>query len=76
MAVFDSVDMIISSYFLAILYFSVFRTKELLEGYVDEPIFKSWLLVLFHIWYVQYKINRIFPERGDLGEVKQFAKAE
>jgi purine-cytosine permease-like protein len=59
MAVFDSVDIILSFYFLGLLYYSVFRIKELLENIFCEDTFKPWLLVLFHIWYLQYKINRL-----------------
>lgn len=59
LAYFTSIDVILSTYFLALLYYSVFRAKELLEQYQDEIQFSSIWTVLFHIWYLQYKINKI-----------------
>lgn len=56
---FDSLDVIFSFFFLAILYYSVFRLRDLLEDEFDEENFNFILLVLFHIWYMQYKINRL-----------------
>lgn len=68
-AVFDSIDMILSFYFLGLLYYSIFRMKGIFEEEYDEKIFSSWLLVVFHIWYLQYKINRL----GDMDiEEKRF----
>lgn len=74
-ALFDSIDLIVSFYFLGLLYYSVFRLKEILEEAYGERIFSSWLLVLFHVWYLQYKINRL--EDLDIEEKRfspQFAK--
>jgi len=48
------------------LYYSTFRLKELLEEEVEEEIFSPVLLVLFHIWYLQYKINRLVDAGGNL----------
>ncbi|MFE8703877.1 hypothetical protein ACFYKX_25220 [Cytobacillus sp. FJAT-54145] len=59
MAIFDSIDVILSCYLLGLLYYSVFRLAELFEETYNEKIFQGWLLVLFHVWYVQYKINRL-----------------
>ncbi|MDE3840775.1 hypothetical protein C0966_15985 [Bacillus methanolicus] len=59
MAIFDSVDIILSFYFLGLLYYSVFRIKELLENIYSEETFRPWMLVLFHFWYLQFKINRL-----------------
>ncbi|RLQ91156.1 DUF4234 domain-containing protein [Falsibacillus albus] len=56
---FNSIDTIISFYFLGILYFSVFRVKDLIEEETNEGVFKPWMLVLFHVWYLQYKMNRL-----------------
>lgn len=58
-AIFDSIDMIFSYYFLGILYYSVFRLKTILEETYEEKLFAPWLLVLFHVWYIQYKLNRL-----------------
>ncbi|GIN88497.1 hypothetical protein J6TS2_48830 [Heyndrickxia sporothermodurans] len=58
-AFFDSMDVIFSSFFLAILYYSVFRIRDLYEDALNEEVFNPVFLVLFHIWYLQYKINRL-----------------
>lgn len=63
---FDSLDTICSFFYLGLLYYSTFRLKELLEEEVEEEIFSPVLLVLFHIWYLQYKINRIVDAGGNL----------
>ena len=62
---FDSLDTICSFFYLGLLYYSTFRLKELLEEEVEE-IFSPVLLVLFHIWYLQYKINRLVDAGGNL----------
>lgn len=61
-AVFNSIDIILTFYYLGLLYYSVFRIKDLIEELYSEEIFKPWLLVLFNVWYLQYKINRINEE--------------
>lgn len=74
-ALFDSIDLIVSFYFLGLLYYSVFRLRDILEEAYEERIFSTWLLVLFHVWYLQYKINRL--EDLDIEEKRfspQFAK--
>ncbi|QPC48280.1 hypothetical protein [Mangrovibacillus cuniculi] len=58
LAITESVDVILSAYFLGLLYYSVFRIRDIVEDTHQEKIFKPWLLVLFHIWYVQYKVNQ------------------
>ncbi|MGI8386740.1 hypothetical protein [Robertmurraya sp. P23] len=58
-AIFDSIDIIFSYYFLSILYYSVFRLRTILEEAYGEKLFAPWLLVLFHVWYIQFKINRL-----------------
>ncbi|MBP3039332.1 DUF4234 domain-containing protein [Bacillaceae bacterium Marseille-Q3522] len=58
-AVFSSVNLILSYYFLGLLYYSVFRLKAVLEDYYQETLFRPWLLVLFHVWYLQFIINRM-----------------
>ncbi|UII56312.1 hypothetical protein LS684_02140 [Cytobacillus spongiae] len=57
-SIFDSIDLILTSFGLGIMYFSVFRAKEVIEDGVGEE-FNFWLLLFFHIWYLQYKINRL-----------------
>ncbi|AIE58783.1 hypothetical protein [Bacillus methanolicus] len=58
-AILDSYEVIITFYFLGCLYYSVFRAREMIENQLNESIFKPWLLVIFHIWYLQYKLNKL-----------------
>lgn len=61
-AVFNSFDIILAFYYLGLLYYSVFRIRDLLEEHFQEEIFKPWLLVLFNVWYLQFKINKLNGE--------------
>jgi membrane-associated HD superfamily phosphohydrolase len=65
-AVLDSIDIILAFYFVGCLNYSVFRAREMIEDYFEEEIFQSWLLVVFNIWYLQYKINRLVDSGGNL----------
>lgn len=58
-AILDSFEVIITFYFIGCLYYSVFRAREMIENHLNESIFKTWLLVIFHIWYLQYKLNKL-----------------
>lgn len=58
-AVFSSFDVIGTFYFLGLLYYSVFRLRDLIEDYYVDVTIKPWLLVLFHVWYLQFKLNRL-----------------
>lgn len=62
-ALFDSIDIIFTFYYLGLLYYSVFRIRDMIEDLYNEDIFKPWLLVLFNVWYLQYKINRLNEEQ-------------
>lgn len=64
-AVLDSIDIILAFYFVGCLNYSAFRAREMIEDYFEEEIFQSWLLAVFNIWYLQYKINRLV----DAGEI-------
>ena len=67
--------MIVSFYFLGLLYYSLFRMKELLEERYEDISLNPWLLVLFHVWYLQFKINRLEGNGHDQPKVKEaFAK--
>ncbi|HHY71922.1 MAG TPA: hypothetical protein GX497_01560 [Bacillus bacterium] len=72
-AVISSVDVVLSFYFLGFLYYSTFRVRDLLEERFENITIKPWLLVLFHVWYLQYKINRL---EGIGNEHKEEAYAE
>ncbi|MGN7387261.1 hypothetical protein [Sporosarcina sp. SAFN-015] len=54
----DTFNIIITFIGLGITYYSVFRVAEAIEEKAGEEIFNRVLLILFHIWYLQYKINR------------------
>jgi len=43
---------------LGITYFSAFRIAELMEQEYEDVQFNRYLLLLFHIWYLQFKINK------------------
>lgn len=60
----DSIDLILTYFFLGLLYYSIFRMKELLEEVNDEIEINRYLLFFFHIWYLQYKINKMAGGRG------------
>lgn len=62
-ALFNSIDIIFTFYYLGLLYYSVFRIRDMIEDLYNEDIFKPWLLVLFNVWYLQYKINRLNEEQ-------------
>jgi hypothetical protein len=55
----ESINLILSYYFLGLLYYSAFRTKEVIEMNSQDVEIKPVLLVLFHVWYLQFKINKI-----------------
>lgn len=65
-AVLDSIDIILAFYFVGCLNYSAFRAREMIEDYFEEEIFQSWLLAVFNIWYLQYKINRLVDAGGNL----------
>lgn len=54
----DTFNIIITFIGLGITYYSVFRVAEAIEEKEGDQIFNRVLLILFHIWYLQYKINR------------------
>lgn len=57
MAFMESMDLIFSFFFIGLLYYSIFRIKELLEE--KELIdLNNYLLFFFHIFYIQYKVNQ------------------
>ncbi|MBD7984754.1 hypothetical protein H9649_09185 [Sporosarcina sp. Sa2YVA2] len=56
---FDTINIIITFIGLGITYFSVFRVAEAMEKNDADLDFNRVWLILFHIWYLQYKINRM-----------------
>lgn len=57
--VFNSLDLIVTFFGLGIMYYSVFRARDSIEDELNEQVYKPWLLILFHIWYLQYKLNQM-----------------
>ncbi|WOV88254.1 DUF4234 domain-containing protein [Sporosarcina oncorhynchi] len=55
----DTFNIIITFIGLGITYYSVFRVAEAIERMTEDKVFNRVLLILFHIWYLQYKINRM-----------------
>ncbi len=55
----DSIDLILAFYFLGLLYYSVFRVKELLEKEFEDININKYLVFIFHIWYLQFKMNKL-----------------
>jgi len=70
-AIFTSFDVIMSFYFLGLLYYSVFRMKDILQEVYEDVTFSPWLLVLFHVWYLQFKMNRLEGSGNDRQDVKK-----
>ncbi|MBM4763252.1 hypothetical protein [Bacillus sp. B15-48] len=54
----DSIEWILAFLALGCLYYSVFRAKESIEDELGETLYRPWLLIVFHVWYLQYKINQ------------------
>ncbi|MEI5907459.1 hypothetical protein WAK64_10360 [Bacillus spongiae] len=57
--VIESINLILTYYFIGLLYYSIFRVKDVIEYHYSETDIKSVWLVLFHVWYLQFKINRL-----------------
>jgi hypothetical protein len=66
----NSIDYIFTFYGLGIIMYSVFRIRKMLNEYFGENVIKSLPLTFFHIWYLQYKINSLFNDRGGSYEKK------
>ncbi|WP_108672184.1 DUF4234 domain-containing protein [Peribacillus acanthi] len=59
----DSLDYIVTMYGLGIVLYAVFRVREMLNDHWKEEIIRPVPVALFHIWYLQYKINRMLAEK-------------
>ncbi len=75
-SLFDSLEVMLTFFGLGIMYTSVFRAKAQIEEDEQMSIFKPWLLVLFHIWYLQYKMNRLYGVRRENNEPIKKSMAE
>ena len=53
----ESFDIIFTFFFIGLLYYTAFRIREVIED-VSTINYNSYLLFFFHIFYIQYKINR------------------
>ena len=54
----ETLNVIITFIGLGITYYSVFRVAEAIENKTGDKVFNRVLLILFHIWYLQFKINK------------------
>ncbi|MGM8214853.1 hypothetical protein ACLIA0_04675 [Bacillaceae bacterium W0354] len=59
LAYMESFNIVLTYLFIALLYYSIFRVKELLEREYEDLYLNKYLLFFFHIWYLQYKINKL-----------------
>jgi len=48
---------------LGITYYSAFRIAELMERECEDIEFNRFYLLLFHVWYLQLKINKNFTSK-------------
>lgn len=55
----DSFDIMFSFFFVGLLYYSIFRVREVLEENLDLE-FNVYALFFLHIFYIQYKTNKSF----------------
>lgn len=53
----DSLNMMFSFLFFGVLYYSIFRIKEVVEENSEIELNK-YALFFMHIYYIQYKLNR------------------
>lgn len=58
----ETINLWITFIGLGITYYSVFRFAEAVEQELEDIQFNKTLLLLFHIWYLQFKINK-FPNK-------------
>src|SRR5690625_4149322 len=55
----ESYNIILTYLFIALLYYSIFRIKDVLEREFHNLELNKYLVFFFHIWYIQYKINQM-----------------
>lgn len=48
---------------LGITYYSAFRIAELIERECEDIKLNKFLLLFFHIWYLQFIINKVFAPK-------------
>lgn len=53
----DSFDMMFSFLFIGLLYYSIFRVREVLEDHLGLEL-NPYALFFLHIFYIQYKANK------------------
>jgi Domain of unknown function (DUF4234) len=70
----NSLDYILTMYSVGIILYSVFRAKDMINEYFDKTEVKAIPAALFHIWYLQHKINRLFVERDEGHVIKKMVR--
>jgi len=64
---FQSYETIFNFFFVGLLYYSIIRLKEGLENEFDFT-FNFYLVVLFHIFYIQFKLNQSYSASTKFGK--------
>lgn len=54
----DSISWIVTFWGFGILYYSTFRIVEAVEKSIGEQVFNRFFVLLFHIWYIQFVLNK------------------
>ena len=67
----ESLDTIFTFFFLGLLYYSTFRIREVVEE-VSTITYNKYLLFFFHIFYIQYKVNRNVVDHPTQSSISSF----
>lgn len=54
----DSISWIVTFWGFGILYYSTFRIVEAVEENMGERVFNRFFVLLLHIWYIQFVLNK------------------
>jgi hypothetical protein len=54
----DSISWIVTFWGFGILYYSTFRIVEAVEEKMGKRVFNRFFVLLFHIWYIQFVLNK------------------
>lgn len=59
LAYYDYLQMVFIYLGVALILYVAFQMRSILNEGIQEKKLSGWCTFLFHIWYLQYKINRI-----------------
>jgi len=54
----DSISWIVTFWGFGILYYSTFRIVDAVEEKMGKQVFNRFFVLLFHIWYIQFVLNK------------------